>query len=248
MPVIHPEFANLREVFVNSYPKSGSTWLRRLLANTLGCAVGNFYDDDPPQFHGPVDPENRLIIRKLHYSPGLAMHAGLEAEVTQRLRDGYHVFLQRDPRSVAISLYHYSSSMRGGRDLASFLRARFPDYVSWVRFGLERADLVLKYERLLDPGNRVVYLREACEQIVGRSVDAALVQGAFDTLEFAKLQQQDPHFFWKGKADSWKEHMSQEHGRIMHDLLFDFMLEQGYEKDLAWWQHLPLKAQPIPCA
>jgi len=87
-------------VYVVGYPKSGCTWLTRLVAELLGCPVGGFLgqtgDDMAAEGHDRVSPYR--VLRAHHQWADLAPHLPPTSKV---------IYVVRDPRDATISGAHY---------------------------------------------------------------------------------------------------------------------------------------------
>lgn len=145
------------DVFVASYPKSGNTWTRFLIANLI-------------QSHDPV---TFLNIEKIIPDPDLQSRQFLERCPRPRVMKSHHPFdprykrvvcIVRDPRDVALSQYHFQIK-RGvsGTDtpveefVTRFLAGETCPYGSWAQnvgsWMVARSRtpgfLLLRYEDLL---------------------------------------------------------------------------------------------------
>jgi hypothetical protein len=145
------------DVFLVSYPRSGNTWLRFLLANalrpdppatfaTFGEVVPDIYDETDAQLLRRPSPRV------------LKSHEPYDARYRRV------VYLVRHPADVAVSYYHYLIKMRQippGYDFArfvdSFVRGRLDDFGTWgdhvTRWLDARGDsgfVLLRYEDVLE--------------------------------------------------------------------------------------------------
>ena len=88
-----------RDVIVTGYPKSGNTWLSRLVAELLALPAGAFVGDGESEIL-PVDCASSTddpCVRKSHYTV---------RELAQHLNPGRVIYVVRDPRDVAVSASH----------------------------------------------------------------------------------------------------------------------------------------------
>jgi hypothetical protein len=88
-------------VFVVGYPKSGCTWLTRLVAELLGCPVSGFLEEESSndmaaEGQGRVSPYR--VLRAHHQSHELAPFLTPTSKV---------IYVVRDPRDATISGAHY---------------------------------------------------------------------------------------------------------------------------------------------
>jgi len=145
------------DTFVISYPKSGNTWTRFLVANLA-------YPDTPADFSNIntliPDPES-LSKRELARSPRpriLKSHTYFDPRFPRIL------YIVRDPRDVAVSEYHFHRKRRLVPDdypiaqhVTNFVAGKTTQYASWgenvigwlMTRGHRPGFLLLRYEDLL---------------------------------------------------------------------------------------------------
>lgn len=98
------------DLFVTGYPRSGNTWLARLLGDVLNSPVGGMYYAKPLATEGLQRP-GRYYVRQLHLRPTQA-DKGKPVPNAWTLSLPYldeikllHVV--RDPRDVIVSVFYY---------------------------------------------------------------------------------------------------------------------------------------------
>lgn len=102
----------MTEILVVGYPKSGNTWLSRLLADALDWPVRGIEKARPLSETGEDHREGH-VIRQLHLYPGShgAQHPAVSDRFTLNMDsfNGHHkvVHIIRDPRDVAVAINHY---------------------------------------------------------------------------------------------------------------------------------------------
>lgn len=150
--------SNLREgdVFLASFPKSGSTWVRFVLANLISLRYWNGRPLDFPTLDGTL-PE--LGVSRLSppwpYADLLPRVIKTHQPAWPILRDVPAVLLMRDPLDVMVSFFHHDRAQGGLRlaeaELSGFLRHPrhgLPGWTrhthSWTQSGVQ----ILKYEEL----------------------------------------------------------------------------------------------------
>jgi len=153
---------NPADVFIASYPRSGSTWLRFLLFEILTGDTAGF------------DNVNRVIadVGRHRQSPALVPNGGRLVKTHEAYRNVYQkaMYLVRDPRDVVISEYEYEKGLdRISEDFDSFvmlsLKGKANGFgpwqehvISWLESPLARAGrlLVIRFEELRQQTEDVV--------------------------------------------------------------------------------------------
>ena len=88
-------------VYVIGYPKSGCTWLTRLVAELLGCPVSGFVgdsNDDDMAAEGRSRLSPHRVLRGHQQSQDLAPYLSANSKI---------IYVVRDPRDAIISGAHY---------------------------------------------------------------------------------------------------------------------------------------------
>lgn len=241
------------DVFICTYPKSGTTWLGYLLAQALKPDPAERLD--LKSFGKYVPDVNLLYTRR----GSLAEHAALadprfflcHATCDPKLPNV--VYVLRDPRDVLLSYWHYQRFLKPGydRSLAEFLldEEHWPcdwdQHVgSWLLPPNRHPNLlVLRYEDL--HADAAGALR-AVLGFAGRSrtesqIAAAVEASRFDRMRAAEEQHGvhgkagDPRerFVRKGRIGSWQEEMGPAELRIVEDRYGDVMRKVGYTTGVA---------------
>lgn len=227
------------DTFIVSYPKSGNTWVRFLLASMLA-------------------PDETITFRNLErYVPDVAR----SREFIDRLpppryikthRPFYTcfprmVYIYRDVRDALVSYYHYEA--QNGRfrgTLSEFLRSDAPNYYGpWHRHvgeALEFAErhpervLLLRYERMLeDPVEAARQLAAFCRIDAPEDLLLRAVEGCrFDRLRKIETQFGPERegsaapFFRSGRAGGWREELSEADLRLILDSAGPLLARLGY--------------------
>jgi hypothetical protein len=107
----------MRNVLVVGYPKSGNTWLTRLVAELLVCPVQGFWGQ-------PDNPE--LAVEGQDRCSDFRVYKGHQTfqEIEGQISEQNIVYIVRDVRDVVISGAHYFQFMPKG-PITSFVK-RFP--------------------------------------------------------------------------------------------------------------------------
>lgn len=100
-----------KQIIVVGYPRSGNTWLSRLLGDALNSPVTGWKNAKPLSEEG-LDRTGEYTIRQLHLRPMYdndckefmpsAYRANIPAWNGEKI-----IHIMRDPRDVAVSVYHY---------------------------------------------------------------------------------------------------------------------------------------------
>ncbi len=237
---------------VIEYPKSGGTWLCRMLALSLRLPFAQYA---------------RLPV---------AMPCVVHGHWRHHRRLQNITYLTRDGRDVIVSFYfhfnrptdspNYSDKDVYMRKMRTILGPgadpndvhanlpRFIEYIfenpiackqnwrdhnrSWLR---QDGVCPVKYEDL----------RENCEstlagliECLGRPVDSQRVRDAVEHFSMQRMTGRAPgeedkeSFIRKGIVGDWKNYFTQESARLFNELAGDMLIELGYESDHAWVSQL----------
>ena len=99
-----------QRIIVVGYPRSGNTYLSRLLGEVIGCPVKGMYSALPLATEG-LDRESEFVVHQLHLRPvdedmGSAIPNACALSVP-RMDEVRLVHVVRDPRDVVVSVKHY---------------------------------------------------------------------------------------------------------------------------------------------
>jgi len=243
-------------LFIAGLPKSGTTWLERMLSSYEGFELvlpvsitrhemraGRSHDFDlPDDFFAEL--AGALAVAKTHV-PGSPANVAL-----LRRHQLPHVVVQRDLRDVAVSHYFYVRSTswhpehphyRGlspREGLRVFLRRDLPSFAAWVRSWQENADTgltrVIRYEDMLaEPVATMTavarhYGLDSSEPTVRRVVE----RHSFSRLSGGRGRGDDEgagtSFFRRGVAGDWRNHFDSALRADYQDALGGLLEELGY--------------------
>ncbi len=117
-------------ISVVGYPKSGNTWLTRLIARSLNISVAKYsYGNigDNPEIASDVNrnldvKQKDYFVRKLHVRPN---------DFEEKIKDTkYVIYIKRDPKAVAVSAFFYFK-YHGNK---IFVEKKVPLYRPWRLF------------------------------------------------------------------------------------------------------------------
>jgi hypothetical protein len=237
------------DTFIVSYPRSGNTWTRFLIANLL-------HPEEPITFSNI-----EKVIPDIHALPSRAVKRVPRPRILKSHeyfdpRYQKVFYLVRDPRDVAISLYHFRRKYRtidDGYPLERYVEERFlqgdmdaswGEHVgSWL--GARRTDprfLLVRYEDLLDDAS--TQLRRMA-RFLGIGVDPdrialAVERSAADRLRTlervesekwvsTKGKRSDVPFIGPGKSCSWRTGLPKAVAGRIESAWGDLMESLGYE-------------------
>ena len=251
------------DTFLVSYPKSGNTWVRFLLANLIH----------------PNETVGFANINQLLPAPGVLSKRFLKTLPRPRILKSHEpfdvrfrkvIYLVRDPRDVAVSEYYFDRKKRYiapemtlEQFIKPFLAGETSSYGSWrahaarwirPRYG-NPAFLLVRYEDLLtDPIGKTAKIAE----FLGIKADeerlrAAVERSSADRMR--KLEQQDADkwtgtkntrkeipFVRAAKSGGWKESLPRPLVEEIEVAWFPLMNFLGYELQS---QELDSKAMPV---
>jgi len=242
-------------VYVASYPKSGVTWLTRLLGDALDSPTGGCMprEDCKELATEGQDRPGPYVVRKGHYK---LINDTMGPPVPQphrlawkRLAGASVVFLVRDPRDVCVSGAFYWNTtpeeflnrMIAGRVARLPAWGRYvDDWISSRPMKIVRAT----YERL--SGEKEVELARILSGLGITYAPSELIE-VYQRQNFeARLkdyqgphQDQHQHLMRKGKVGGWREHFNRRMGHMCHIHFGATMARMGYIKDVDWWKDLP---------
>jgi hypothetical protein len=224
------------DVYLVSYPRSGNTWTRFLVANLLN-------PEDPATF---TNIESR--VAEIYFNPDHALRK-LPRPRLLKSHEAFHpnyprmICIVRDPRDVAVSFYHHNVKARNIPDtypmddfIPRFMRAEFDPWwgswadnvMSWIKMREGRDTfLLLRYEDMKEDSPREVlkiarFLQKAGFNNIDASPEkvAQAVQLSSpermrelekqDAGNYAQLKQtrQDKPFVRSAQAGGWKSVLS----------------------------------------
>jgi sulfotransferase family protein len=255
------------DIFLVSYPRSGNTWIRFLLANLI-------YPNENVGFTN---------IGRLVADPARASKKFLRSLPRPRILKSHHpfdpryrkvIYIVRDPRDVVISEYYLSLKKRRvdpSLSLDEFTAKRFlagnsSDYGSWWENAVSwitarKGDptfLLVRYEDLL---RQTVWELSRIAEFLSIGTDAHGLQTAVDRSCFDRMRQieQQETDLWEGtkdtrkdipfvraaKAGGWKSTLSQESIELIEAAWSPLLALLGYEvpeRLVAMSQRIPILA------
>jgi hypothetical protein len=237
--------------YVSEYPKSGATWLGRMLADYLQLPL-------PQRPRLPV-ATTAVIHNHWSYDPRLRRVA----------------YVTRDGRDVMVSLYFHrvrilrdANHMSTGRvqdryrrlfgaswdpddvhgSLPRFIEDEFrrplgskehwaAHVTAWGRAPADRVTQV-RYEALLEDGPGE--LARLVTRLTGTEPDPVRVRATVEKFAFERVvgrargTEDRSHFMRRGVAGDWRNHFTREAAEVFDRVAGDVLVELGYEPDRSW--------------
>ena len=247
-------------LFVAGLPKSGTTWMERMLASYPGyqemmipeavdCEVENQGSHD---FELPVDLfgrlENILAVLKLH------VHGSRHNARVLREAEVPYLIMYRDLRDVAVSHVFYVQRTPWHPEhpdyeglpiedgLRHFGNTLLPEFVDWIRSWHANRDsersLIVRYEDLL--ADTVATFREVA-RLFELPDDPDTVESIVEAHRFENLsggrdrgENADDSFFRKGVSGDWKNHFTPQLKTQFKEVAGQALIDFGYETDMDW--------------
>ena len=242
------------DAYLVSYPKSGNTWSRFLIANCLkGEAKVDFatIDRTVPDIYGISQkdltalPKPRILKSHEYFDP----------------RYRRVIYLVRDPRSVAVSYYHHlirvdrlDREMEFARYLDGFLAGEYGRWGSWSQhvgswlWALENDEdkIVVRYEDL--HADTLAQLRRMMN-ILDLSPDDTVLRRAIENSSFERMRRiplprdhqhaqtaggqeaKTNEFVREGKTQGWKHSLSADDRARIEGEFQALMRRFGYLED-----------------
>jgi hypothetical protein len=241
-------------IFVAGYPKSGNTWLTRLLADVLDSPSGGCrpIDDDAEVATEGQDREGKYIVRKGHFRPVENNEGPIVPKehklAWKRITTQKVVLIYRDPRDVLVSGAHYWrrdqaehwDMIRTGHG-SMRLHGPWDWYMDeWLRFEGEPWFVKVSYESLLkNTYYAICYVlsKLRIDIPVYSHVESAIQRQSFEEKKKALVKKpHNPkynskfhrHFMRKGQAGSWKDELNPILAMAVVEMFGDTMRRLGY--------------------
>lgn len=245
-------------IYCLGWPKSGTTWLSRLLGDVLDSPVGSAYlgaDSKCIATEGK-DRAGKYHIRQGHLFPADDDTSNLviskeDKLIYKNLKDEIVIYMRRDPRDIMVSAsYHWGLSIADTIKLSakgafplSWGGGFIPFAESWRR--AEFPHVITRYKHLLNNTEQEItrILKSGRIQYDERRILPAVRRQSFnerkvwtkkhgDKLNYGQDYQYG--FLRRGKCDTWRDEMDRETAELMQLYFGGFMLKYGYITGPEW--------------
>lgn len=251
---------NQNVLFVAGLPKSGTTWLEKMLFTLPGFSeimipeavyfeqnnIGSHHYDFPKNTISRL--KDSLSVLKLHVH-GSKNNVDILHEANLN-----YVVLFRDLRDVAVSYFFYVKNTpwhpeykqykkieKTADGLRLFAKNLLPAYkewiLSWSRVNDKRC-LIIKYEDLKTDTTKhfTQILHHYGINLSAGEISAVVEKNSFKNLAEGRKEgtSDSSSFFRKGISGDWKNHFDKELISIYKEEIGELLIEFNYEKDLNW--------------
>lgn len=244
----------MSDILIVGFPKSGNTWLSRLLSDALDWTVTGTHGAVP--LAAQTKAHDDSVIRQLHLSPkslnGSPAIIDQHTFNTTAYTDQKIVHIIRDPRDVAVSIHHYwgredfKETLRDvlGRGAHPLWGCSWAQYVTaWravnipvieTRYEWLQEDTALELARLIDQMNL---------RAIG-PLNAVIAQNEIETKrQWLKEHDENlPHGLGPqltnlraGRVGDWRNWFDFSDALWAAQYLNDQLLALGYESDRDWY-------------
>lgn len=244
-----PEEFRRDDVFVVSYPKSGNTWVRFLLANALYPEVDVNFDTVDELIPEVVDKDHEKAPACEMRRSNLPPPRLLKSHAPYRSSYPRVIYILRDGRDVYASYYNFRRPDFSEETMfEEFLEAehwptRWSDHVDgWMKASDSRDNiLVVRFEDLKEDSARE--LRRMISFIGKEPMSDARIQRATEASSFENMCRLEEEkggvtkpvrFMRKGKVGSWQELFTDEARDIFKRKEGETLLRFGYAEDHEW--------------
>ncbi len=246
----------MTEILVVGFPKSGNTWLSRLLSDALDWPVRGIQDARPLAECG-ADRDDGNVIRQLHLYPD--SFTGLPAVPNQwtfnlAAQNGQHkiVHIIRDPRDVSVAINHYWGVKNLQHTIVSVVgKGQHPLWgCGWAQYinAWRKAGIALetRYEWLHE--DTLLELRRILDQFDLRPVkplDEVVRRQELKATRDRINKDKDEHYahgkgaqltnLRGGRVGDWRAEFSDQNRQAAADLFTLELLDLGYEDQPDWY-------------
>lgn len=249
----------MNDVIIVGFPKSGNTWLARLMGDALNRPIRGTENARPLAAEGEERGDGRGIVRQLHLVPQDNIddrrYPGFVASpwsINPEKRNGEQVIhIIRDPRDVAIAIDAYWEINNLHKTLGEIMRTGawplwgrgWESYLAmWRKSSV--AHFETRYEWL--HADTLLEMRRLCDLMsvkVEHPLDEVVQRQSFDErkAQIARDGENMPHGITaqkknlrRGIVGDWRNVYTAEHKQLAREVFGDMLIELGYESSDDW--------------
>lgn len=245
------------DVIVCGFPRSGNTWLARLLGDAVDSPVTGWKAAHPLGEEG-LDRPGVFVVRQLHLRPSkhdMGEFMPSAYRVCPKYYDGERIVLiVRDPRDVILSVMNYwnrpldkaINAVIDGKNPVAIHGPIDRFYADWMELDGDLPYHIIRYEDLLADAHvklglvlRALRMRpvHSISDVVDRQSFGQRKAGITDDLPYGKGIQ-NKHL-WKGRAGLWTEYYTRAQAYSIHSHLGVHLRRFGYEPNGSWVDLMP---------
>lgn len=246
-------------IYVVGYPRSGNTWVSRLLGDVLNSPVEGFLSAKPIATEGQ-ERDGMFVVRQLHLRPVYHdIEGGLTANeiCVPKMGSQKIVLVIRDPRDVAVSVMYYWNLPDIKTAITVMGEGVHPlkGIGAWTNFVQEWEDAskymlvptTTFYENLIWHGS--MELSNILHGIGVVNIDEEDMELSISRQEINKKREQvskdgdkrpygkeiQVKALRKGVVGDWKQHFSKQDCELAHKYFGEKMLKMGYIQNSEWF-------------
>lgn len=249
------------DVFLVSYPRVGSNWVRFLICNLLSPEEGLTLPSAEARIPG-IYVNSDHLLRSLQMPRILKSHEPFDSRYPRI------IYIVRDPRDVAVSRYYFTLKWRGipdGYPFEAFVKERFlvsgnavlntgtwGDHVfGWLAARAGRSEfLLVRYEDLKKDTafelQRIAALLkvEICSERIQRAIELSSFErmrhlDRTEPLKWLKQGRSDVPFVREGRSGGWKSVLSEGAVAAIESAWWPLMKLLDYELTVEFPDGLP---------
>lgn len=251
----------MTEIIVVGFPKSGNTWLSRLLGDALDLPITGIEKAIPLA----ADQQERHgdgVIRQLHLVPSDDVdekrYPGFVSSpwtINPKQHNGQHVIhIIRDPRDVAVAVNEYWEINDLDKTISEVIKdGAWPLWgTGWAQYltmwrSSTLPHIETRYEWL--HADTAMEIRRLCDWMgvrIVKPLDEVIQRQSIDVKRQA-LKDTDDNAIWlphgkgaqlknlrAGRVGDWRTTFTPDHDNLAHEAFGPLLIDLGYESDPAW--------------